>query len=817
MRPARVFFTLIAFLAIVFFFVSRYALFSSTHTDGAASAPCCGQENPIAPRQLHFPYYSLKDGLRSTVLFVSGSPEPFDFVMAVRSRSGQTVLAPTITIQPQEKLPVDLATLLAEQGADIAGDFAEGSVSVYFTGTIMPLAGQLTMSNPARRMIFESEMVDNSPGLGLLPSVLNGVWWGLGGGREASIMVTNTAGEAVSAEVFLDFAGERHAAESLAMRPFETKVLSVAELLGELKASPAQAPEGGITIVPGGSKPSLIAQGKIIDSATGFSSTLNFPLPEQQMASALHASGVPIGTPSDGSPFAGLGAFVPHVIVRNLLGTPQIATITIEYPQPEARWDSTEGPALREESKEVSDDKKSEGPTGELPPLPEADSITGRLALPPFVLEAYGTNDFSLERVIGQLPGPAPFCSIRIEYSGAPGTAIAEVSSIEVKGDLVIDSRVNNEADWLGMSGAHPWHLDDETDSILFLTNMTDQVGGVGFAMQASGVDYYLTRLRLAGHETRAIDLRKLRDAQKPDFRKHTIPPEATDGSVHWIRFDGPVTGRLVVLQRHRGMASNYTCSGGCICPATFSFLQVLPSSWTMLPGEQKPFAALEWRIDCNNFSFSLELTGGPWTSSYQPVATVTPGGGLVTAGQTGGSTSIILGPINTYIYIPIFHYPVWQCQASVIHPQCGSTIRTRRAKWAILYSDTGSVPGADCGLFPPPNAHWRNRYYFPYDDFGKIPFEVPWILDEEVTQTDCEGVQTGGSGPGANFHDVISICQTGCTFQSNQRFIIQGQWVRAQECVNKSDAECLAIIANSDYVGWRVSASYNSVVVTAY
>jgi hypothetical protein len=40
--------------------------------------------------------------------------------------------------------------------------------------------------------------------------------------------------------------------------------------------------------------------------------------------------------------------------------------------------------------------------------------------------------------------------------------------------------------------------------------------------------------------ETRVIDLRKLRDAQKPDFRENTIPPDATDGSVHWIRFDGP-------------------------------------------------------------------------------------------------------------------------------------------------------------------------------------------------------------------------------------------------------------------------------------
>ena len=656
------------------FLLNPYTRVSRAQTEQATSTPCCGQENQIAPRQLHFPYYSLKDGFRSSVLFVSGSPDPFDFVMAVRSRSGQTVLAPTLTIQPQEKLPVDLATLLAEEGADVTGDFSEGSVTVYYSGKIMPLAGQLTMSNPARKMIFESEMVDNSPGLRLLPTVLNGVWWGLGSGREASIIVTNTSGEAVSAEVLLDFLGERHAAAPLAMRPFETKVLSVAELLGDLKTSPAQAPEGGITIVPRGPKPSLIAQGKITDSVTGFSTTLNFPLPDQQQASALHASGVPIGTPSQGSPFAGLGTFVPHVVVRNLLGTPQIATITIEYPQPEARWDSTEGPALREEpKKEVSAGETSELPPGEPAPIPEADSITDRLVLPPLVLGPYGTKDFSLDAAMGQLPAPLPFCSIRIEYSGAPGTAIAEVSSIELKGDLVIDSRVNNEADWLGMSGAHPWHLDDETDSILFLTNMTDQVGGVGFQVQAGGVHYHLTRLRLAGHETRAIDLRKLRDAQKPDLMGNMIPAAATDGSVLWIRFDGPVTGRLVVLKRHQGMASNYTCSGGCICQPTFDHLEVVPLTWAGVPGDSTLFIGRLWKRDCYNNTFYCDLSGGPWSSQNPSVASVTPGGGWVTA-QSGGGTAIKLGPITTYAYTPVFRYPSWYCQACAIPPQTAGT-----------------------------------------------------------------------------------------------------------------------------------------------
>jgi len=196
----------------------------------------------------------------------------------------------------------------------------------------MPLAGQLTMTNPALSLVHESEMVENDPGHSDIPPVLNGLWWGIGGGRDARIMVSNTAGQPVMADVFLDFQGKRHESAPLSFLANETKVLSITKLLDDLHASPAQVPEGGITILTRGPKPTLIANGKILDAATGFSTSVNFPLPQLQAASALHASGVPIGKPTLDSPFARMGTFVPHVIVRNLAASPQIVTITVAYP-----------------------------------------------------------------------------------------------------------------------------------------------------------------------------------------------------------------------------------------------------------------------------------------------------------------------------------------------------------------------------------------------------------------------------------------------------------------------------------------------------
>src|SRR5208282_1630101 len=87
-------------------------------------------------------------------------------------------------------------------------------------------------------------------------------------------------------------------------------------------------------------------------------------------------------------------------------------------------------------------------------------------------------------------------------------------------------------------SGGNPWHLDNETESFLFLTDMGSKPARIGFRVWANGATYYLGKLKLAPRETRMIDLRKLRDTGPRDYKKKRIPAGATDGSVLWIRLD---------------------------------------------------------------------------------------------------------------------------------------------------------------------------------------------------------------------------------------------------------------------------------------
>ena len=642
-------------LSLLFFLLSAaacFVLFSGARRFRAQSNPlthnpsCCSGQ--VGPREVDFPYYNVSNGWVSTLNLVSDSPKPLDFTLAVKSKLGQ-VLTTAETIQPQAKLAIDLASLITQLGGDPTGAFSEGSVAVYFTGTIMPLVGQITIRNPELSLVHESVMVEHDPGRSDIPAELDGVWWGLAA-REARVMVSNTSAKSQTAQVYLDFQGQRHPLQTpLAFLPYETKTLEISRLLATLGVAPVQAPEGGITIVQTGPQPALIANGRISDAATGFSSTIDFPWTamQQSRVSALHASGLPIGTPTADSPFAGAGTFVPHVVVRNLTGSPQTLTVTVEYPQPP--------PAAQTSPKAGTSSAAPGGGGKSIPALPVpgdpdhhpewgagTGTTVGTETLGPFPVGAYTSTDFSLDAALSQLPQPLPFCSIRIQYSGAPGTVQVQATSVELRSNLVIDSHVQSEGNGWAGSGANPWHLDDDTESILFLTNESDKPARLGFSMTANDAHYYLTDLRLKPHETRTINLRALRDAQLPDFHKNRLPADATDGSVSWIRADNvPVMGRLMVINRREGMASNYDC---CTCPCCLDYsletLELSPVSATLGVGYQAEFDATATMENCNETYKYIRVTeSASWSSDNTDVATVDSDGTVT--GQGGGTANI--------------------------------------------------------------------------------------------------------------------------------------------------------------------------------
>jgi hypothetical protein len=397
-----------------------------------------------------------------------------------------------------------------------------------------------------------------------------------------------------------------------------------------------------------------------------------------------------------------------------------------------------------------------------------------------------------------------PFCSVRIQYSGSPGSLQAQVSSVESKGNLVVDSHIQNEGNGWAGSGANPWHLDEDTESILFLTNESDQPARIGAQVAANGVTYYLTKLRLNPHETRAIDIRKLRDAQEPDLKGNRIPAAATDGSVIWVRGDNlPVMGRLMLIHRHEGMASNYDC---CICSCPFSYVPnsdyVKPASSHLVVNGTVGLTFYAGYLDCNNIPWYYNESGAAdWSPGDPNIATVDSSGTVT--GRSAGTTSVG-GEYYDYSY---YYNPLDPpyCFGTLYYGSASAAVGVYTPTYAVL---TGSGPAQNlCGT-------GKQRTYAAYDDgYHLLPMTLDWTLHENANPT-C-GMTTDGSESEPTFTDIIINCQANCTFKSTQWFsvVYKGYTytLQAQDGVDPTFRKYPA------HTGWQVTATTKIVTVTDF
>jgi hypothetical protein len=465
------------------------------------------------PREIVYPYYSLRDG-DSFLVLMDRAPRPIEFRVAIHGASGQTVWSKPMTIQPQERLELNIKQLLTDLSVDYRGDFYEGSVSLHFKGPGSPLGGRMGVETPEGVWNLGPVWREDPGGQTMIPTQLNTLWWDLGGGRDALLNLVNVSSEPVAADLFLEFQGTRHPAQPLQFAPHEMKNVSVTELLAGMRLTAYKAPVGGISIVSHTPTPVLVARGKLTDPESGKVVGMILPPPQMEIASAFHASGLPISVPRADSPFAGTGNYTPHLYLRNLLDSEQTVTLTVESP--------------------------AEGGT-QLTPLP-------LIKLP-----GYTTQEVRLDSYYNSLPLPLPFISLRIQYNGPPGSVIGHLVDVNETNNDAQSILLANEGNGYAGSLASYWSLDDDTDFYVFLTNMGDKPCGVGFQIRTAEIEYHLTRLKLDPRETKVINLRELRDKQEPDFRGTVIPAQATEGRLYYIRMDeGPLMGRVVVLPRRK-------------------------------------------------------------------------------------------------------------------------------------------------------------------------------------------------------------------------------------------------------------------------
>ncbi len=331
--------------------------------------------------------------------------------------------------------------------------------------------------------------------------------------------------------------------------------------------------------------------------------------------------------------------------------------------------------------------------------------------------------------------------------------------------------------------------MDASTDSVLFLTNESNQPARVGLSITAESVHYYLTSLELAPYETRAIDIRQLRDAQVADFKGDKIPLNATDSSVNWVRIDDvPMCGRLMVIRKGQGVVTSYDCPT-CMCPLSAEGLIVSPAnSFEVLPGQTWDCTATLNSADCNGNQYYTDVTAeATWDSSDTSVGTVNSYG-VVTAIASGSTNITAWYTADAWWYNP----NVGECESNSC-PYSSTTTCNVQVPTSLKYINTVSQqPISSCTVTINgqnyPGAGWQREITWQVLDQNGNP-----ILQSGLQPSDslanaggtntCAFPATGGkTGTGVTdssgeFPDTYSICSTACVNGGNCQSTEDQSW----------------------------------------
>ena len=263
----------------------------------------------------------------------------------------------------------------------------------------------------------------------------------------------------------------------------------------------------------------------------------------------------------------------------------------------------------------------------------------GQLSLAP---GGFQNLDLAAEMLGLGVPGPVDDAGVDIEYSAAPGSVIARIVSFDRTQDFSFDVPMKDPlAEMMGVNtGGYPWRLDGGYNTVVHLKNSTAKPVDAIMQIRYDEGNYNPELIKLGPHQTVAVDIRRLRDAQQRDIRGGVMPRDVISGQVKWIEMEpGSLIGRAEVVNVGEGTASSFSCGGGG-CGASFSGSTFSPSPVAGAAGGSGQAMAQEWDKDSNGTMYGpYDKTGSPttWTSSDTSVATVT--GGSVSFVSTGSCT----------------------------------------------------------------------------------------------------------------------------------------------------------------------------------
>jgi hypothetical protein len=156
--------------------------------------------------------------------------------------------------------------------------------------------------------------------------------------------------------------------------------------------------------------------------------------------------------------------------------------------------------------------------------------------------------------------------SFIVVSDGAPGDLMAKLISVTDSGVPEVESLGKDEMD-PNNGGAHPWSLEEETESTLLLFNPSTAPQKFTVLIH-SGPSLWQRVYVLEPTQTEAISFRGLIQDEVKDDKGRILPKDAQSGEVDWF---SPVSGKGRLLQSnpHLQMARSFSCGYGWVLCGT--------------------------------------------------------------------------------------------------------------------------------------------------------------------------------------------------------------------------------------------------------
>jgi hypothetical protein len=584
---------------------------------------------------------------------------------------------PPIALDPHSVKQIELRDVVASELFD------SGNIQVSYQGVPMRVTCQLSVYSADKRVSFESREQDM---MDFESSNLKGILWLPEAEAEAFLALTNIAPNQVKVQVAV---GETK--KEVSLYPHETQLVKLSE------QADRRPPAAALVRLQHDGKPGeIVTTGFVLDLKNGYSASFIMHDPKLMRSNILAGAHFRFGKPDSSEGFPEGTLFRAPLLLANVSDKPVNAHVSVDY----TINDKTEadGDPDRARGQRQTADPKSKRRQPDAPKDKVSNAAVKDLTIAPGDVQKI---ELSEEMARFDIDGPVQEAGVEIAYDAAPGSLIAQLTSVDQSGDYSFETPIKDPSaigEW--PQGVYPWTLENGVATTLHLKNFTDKRQLAQVEIRFAGGSYNPQMLVLAPHQTMAIDVRKLRDSKTPDERGQVIPAHVTHGQLWW----GPralrtIIGRNEEVDVTHGIARSFSCPITCCFGPGSANFQMVPGSATMsINGAAQPFVSQEQDDTCDagsNYQFYWTAwynSPGYW-SSNNSVATVVNGSTYfgsnanITTGSAGG-TAYITASIDW-----TDNFQAWDPDSRMYY--CNSTVYTGIAS-AQLNVCTVSVNSAD-------------------------------------------------------------------------------------------------------------------------